>query len=146
MLERQSADQARGELYAFDFVTQDLLAPESVIDPITGRQVNWRKSSYTHAPTCTTTADHADYFILESNRFRTPYVTVKVRPSLELNLEAEQVGFPLLRRLGELQNEAEAFEASDPAPASKLRELQQGESFLEYLIELQTAYGISNFF
>lgn len=30
--------------------------------------------------------------------------------------------------------------------ARKLQELQQGESFLEYLIELQTEYGISNFF
>ena len=75
-----------------------LQAPESVIDPITGHEFNWCKSSYTHAPTCTTTAEDVDYLILESNRFRTPYVAVKVRPSLE------------------------------------------------YLIELQTAYGISNFF
>ncbi|KPK48772.1 MAG: hypothetical protein AMJ63_17820 [Myxococcales bacterium SG8_38_1] len=75
-----------------------LRAPESVIDPITGREVNWCKSSYTHAPTCTTTAEDVDYLILEPNRRRTPYVAVKVRPSLE------------------------------------------------YLIELQTAYGISNFF
>lgn len=30
-----------------------------------------------------------DYVVLESNRFRTPYVAVKVRPSLELNLKEE---------------------------------------------------------
>ncbi|UCH29888.1 MAG: hypothetical protein JSV06_02355 [Myxococcales bacterium] len=46
----------------------------------------------------------------------------------------------------DLQNEVEALDPSDPAHASKLHELRQGESFLEYLIELQTAYGISNFF
>ena len=92
------------------------------------------------------TAGDADYVVFESSRFRTPYVAVKVRPSLELNLEEEQVGFQLLRRLVDLQRETEALDPSDPAHASKLRELQQGESFLEYLIELQTEYGISNFF
>jgi hypothetical protein len=73
-------------------------------------------------------------------------VAVKIRPSLELNLEEEQVGFQLLKRLVDLQNEAEALDPSDPAYASKLEQLQRGESFLEYLIELQTEYGISNFF
>jgi hypothetical protein len=91
-------------------------------------------------------AEDADYVVFESSRFRTPYVAVKVRPSLALNLEEEQVGFQLLRRLVDLQNEAEALSPGDPARASKLQQLQQGESFLEYLIELQTAYGISNFF
>jgi hypothetical protein len=84
--------------------------------------------------------------VFESTRFRTPYVAVKIRPSLELNLEEEQVGFQLLKRLVDLQNEAEALDPSDPAYASKLEQLQRGESFLEYLIELQTEYGISNFF
>jgi hypothetical protein len=46
----------------------------------------------------------------------------------------------------DLQNEVEALDPSDPAHASKLHELQQGELPLEHLIELQTAYGISNFF
>ena len=91
-------------------------------------------------------AQDADYVVFESNRFRTPYVAVKVRPSRELNLEEEQVGFQLLRRLVDLQRETEALDPGDPASARKLRALQQGESFLEYLIELQTAYGISNFF
>ena len=92
------------------------------------------------------TAEDADYVVFESNRFRTPYVAVKVRPNLELNLEEEQLGFQLLKRLVDLQNEAEALGPTDPARAGKLQELQQGESFLEYLIELQTEYGISNFF
>lgn len=51
-----ASDYGSGELYAFDFVTQELLAPETVIDPITGREVNWCQSNYTDAPTCTTTA------------------------------------------------------------------------------------------
>ena len=51
-----AADYEVDELYAFDFVTQELLAPEAVIDPITGESVNWCQSSYTDAPTCTTTA------------------------------------------------------------------------------------------
>ncbi len=92
------------------------------------------------------TAEDADYVVFESNRFRTPYVAVKVRPSLELNLEEEQVGFQLLRRLVDLQDELETLDESGTAYASSLRELQRGESFLEYLIELQTQYGISNFF
>jgi hypothetical protein len=91
-------------------------------------------------------ADDADYVVFESSRFRTPYVAVKVRPNLELNLEEEQVGFQLLRRLVDLQDELALLTEDDPSRADKERELQQGESFLEYLIELQTAYGISNFF
>ena len=94
---------------------------------------------------CDTPAD-ADYVVFESKRFRTPYVAVKVRPNLDLNLEEEQVGFQLLRRLVDLQDELEALDPSDPAHSSKMQGLQRGESFLEYLIELQTAYGISNFF
>jgi hypothetical protein len=92
------------------------------------------------------TAEDADYVVFESSRFRTPYVAVKVRPNLELNLEEEQVGFQLLRRLVDLQAELDVLPQGDPARAEKQRELQRGESFLEYLIELQTAYGISNFF
>jgi len=91
-------------------------------------------------------AEDADYVVFESNRFRTPYVAVKVRPNLELNLEEEQVGFQLLKRLVNLQNEVDALPPIDPSVPQKLQELQRGESFLEYLIELQTAYGISNFF
>ena len=73
-------------------------------------------------------------------------MAVKVRPNLDLNLEEEQVGFQLFRRLVDLQDELEALDLSDPAHSSKVQALQRGESFLEYLIELQTAYGISNFF
>jgi hypothetical protein len=91
-------------------------------------------------------AEDADYVVFESNRFRTPYVAVKIRPNLELNLEEEQVGFQLLKRLVDLQNEVDALPPTDPSVPEKLQDLQRGESFLEYLIELQTAYGISNFF
>ena len=73
-------------------------------------------------------------------------MAVKVRPNLELNLEEEQVGFQLSRRLVDLQDELALLPEGDPARDGKERELQQGESFLEYLIELQTAHGIGNFF
>ncbi|MEM7137463.1 MAG: zinc-dependent metalloprotease [Myxococcota bacterium] len=91
-------------------------------------------------------AEDADYVVFESTRFRTPYVAVKIRPNLELNLEEEQVGFQLLKRLVDLQDELESSAPGEPGVFDKQQELQRGESFLEYLIELQTAYGISNFF
>lgn len=56
------------------------------------------------------------------------------------------MGFQLLARLVDLQNEVDTLDPSNLAYASTLRELQQGESFLEYLIELQTEFGIRNFF
>ena len=87
---------------------------------------------------------YRDYVVYESNRFRTSYVAVKVRPSLALNLEEEQLGFQLLRRLVDLQNEVEGLPAGE-VRTIKQRELQQSESFLEYLIELQVQYGISQF-
>ena len=89
-------------------------------------------------------AEDADYVVYESERFRTPYVAVKVRPSLQLNLEEEQLGFQLLRRLVDLQDEITAMPAG-AARDTKERELAKSESFLEYLIELQVAYGISQF-
>lgn len=43
-------------------------------------------------------------------------------------------------------SEAQALDPTDPTRAGKLQELQQGESFLEYLVELRAEYGVSNFF
>ena len=51
-----AADYDFDTLYAFDFVTQELLAPGQVVDPLTRRNVNWCQSNFTDAPTCTTTA------------------------------------------------------------------------------------------
>jgi hypothetical protein len=51
-----AGDYDENELYAFDFVTQELLAPGQVVDPLTGQLVNWCESNFTDAPTCTTTA------------------------------------------------------------------------------------------
>lgn len=90
------------------------------------------------------TSEDADYVAYESERFRTPYLAVKIRPSLDFNLEEEQVGFQLLRRLSDLQTEVAAL-PSGAVRDRKLRELQQGESYLEYLIDLQAAFGISIF-
>lgn len=49
-------DYAQDELYAFDFVTQELMSPGNVADPFTGRLVNFCVSPYSDAPDCTTTA------------------------------------------------------------------------------------------
>ncbi len=46
----------------------------------------------------------------------------------------------------DLQNEAEARDPMDPAYAGKFQALQHGQAFLEYSIEIQREYGISNFF
>ena len=51
-----ASDYERDQLYAFDFVTQELLAPGQVVDPLTRQTVNWCQSNFTDAPTCTTTA------------------------------------------------------------------------------------------
>ncbi|MCG8557729.1 MAG: hypothetical protein MJD61_20965, partial [Proteobacteria bacterium] len=47
-----AGDYEQGELYHFSFVTQDLLSPAEVTDPVTGQQVNFCRSSYTDAPNC----------------------------------------------------------------------------------------------
>lgn len=89
------------------------------------------------------TSEDATYVIYSSDRLHTPYVAVKVRPRFTYNLEEEQLGFQILRRLVDLQNELEA--ETDPAQILALRRsIESQESFLEYLIQLQGEYGISN--
>lgn len=51
-----AGDYRTDELYAFDFVTQEILAPSEIPDPLTGRMVNFCASSYLDAPGCTSTA------------------------------------------------------------------------------------------
>ncbi len=51
-----AADYDADELYAFDFVTQEILTPEKVVDPLTRETVNWCLSNYVDAPSCTSTA------------------------------------------------------------------------------------------
>ena len=61
-------DYEKDELYAFDFVTQELLSPGQVNDPVTGEQVNWCLSNFVDAPTCTTTAVYVrNSFLLVSD-------------------------------------------------------------------------------
>ncbi len=89
--------------------------------------------------------EDAQYVIYESDRFHTPYIAVRVEPSIEFNLEEQQLGFQLLRRLVDLQAERNAM----PPGAARdevSRRLTQNESFLELLIDLQARYGISNSF
>ncbi len=98
-------------------------------------------------------AEEADYIIYESERLHTPYVAVKVRPRLEYNLEEEQLGFELLRRLEDNKRRIQALESAGsltPEEAAELRDrklyVQRNESFLDYLIDLARQYGISNYF
>lgn len=51
-----ASDFDTGEIYAFDFVTQDLLSPGTVPDPFTGAPTNWCVSVYSDAPICSTMA------------------------------------------------------------------------------------------
>jgi len=80
-------------------------------------------------------------------------MAVKVRSRLEYNLEEEQLGFQLLRRAVDIQNQVRtlrAIPAPTPAQLAELSELEdrlgETESFLEYLIDLQRRYGISSWF
>lgn len=82
------------------------------------------------------TAEDATYVVYNSERLHTPYVAVKVKPRLTYNLEEEQLGFQMLRRLVDMQEDGR----------TPPEELQRQESFLEYLIQLQAEYGISNYF
>ena len=49
-------DYEQGELYHFSFVTQELLSPGNVVDPFSGRLVNWCLSVYSDSPNCVSTA------------------------------------------------------------------------------------------
>ena len=98
------------------------------------------------------TAEDADYVVFDSVRFHTPYIAVKVRSRLEFNLEEEQIGFYMLQKAVELQEEVETLRAiTDPTDAelaelyAKEDQLHKTESFLEYLIDLQRRYGISSY-
>ncbi len=98
-------------------------------------------------------AEDADYIIYESDRLHMPYVAVKVRPRLTYNLEEEQLGFQLLRKLEDNKRriqQLEAMASRSPEEEAELRERKQylfsNESFLDYLINLARMYGISNFF
>lgn len=91
------------------------------------------------------TAEDADYIVYISERFHTPYLAVKVKPRVDYNLEEEQLGFQLLARLVAMAEQVDALEtAGDPGASAARVRLQEQESFLEYLIDLQAQYGISN--
>lgn len=99
----------------------------------------------------TTDPEEADYIIFTSDRLSTPYVAVKVRERLTYNLEEEQLGFQLLLRLYRQQERVRALEAiADPTTEERReltnlrRQLTGGESYIEALIEVQRAFGITS--
>ena len=94
-----------------------------------------------------------DYVVYQSDRLHTRYMAVKVRSRLEYNLEEEQTSYQMLRRMVELQGrvqELAAIERPSPAQVALLSSLQnelvRSESFVEYLMDIQRRYGISNSF
>ena len=106
-----------------------------------------------HETVTADTCGDPDYVVFESDRFHTSYIAVKVRSRLEYNLEEEQLGFQLLEGMVELQREVRRLRAIPMPTAAQLAELRaqernlnQAESYLEYLIEIQRRYGISNYF
>lgn len=99
----------------------------------------------------TTDPVEADYIIYVSDRLHQPYVAVKVTERLTFNLEEEQIGFQLLLRLYNMQEEVRDLEARGtltPEERAHLTELRRqliaGESFLEALIEVQQIFGITS--
>lgn len=103
--------------------------------------------------TVTTDPVEADYLIYVSDRLSTPYLAVKVTERLTFNLEEEQLGFQLLLRIYNLQEEVRALEALGTLTpeqrthlAQRRRRLIAGESFLEALIDVQREFGITSFF
>ena len=98
--------------------------------------------------------EEAGYAAFHSDRLNQDYVAVKVEPRDTYNLEIEQLGFQTLRPLIDMQNRIREIDAlgagaspAELAERSDLREkLTDGESYLEYLIDLQAQYGISNYF
>ncbi|HHH31623.1 MAG TPA: hypothetical protein ENK57_25195 [Polyangiaceae bacterium] len=101
----------------------------------------------------TTDPLEADYIVYVSDRLHQPYVAVKVEERPTFNLEEEQLGFQLLYRLHQTQENVRELEAL-PSPTTEQRarltslrrELISGESFLESLIEVQRAFGITSIF
>jgi hypothetical protein len=94
-----------------------------------------------------------DYIVYDSDRLHTSYVAVVIDPTGEGTLDERQLSYELLRRLSERQARVRVLAAmSAPharqrAELARLRdELARDESFVEYLIELARALGISSYF
>ena len=90
--------------------------------------------------------EDANYAVYQSDRLQFAYVAEKVYTRDAYTLEEEQLGFALLKRLIELQEEVRALEGAGDSEelTAKREELFSNESYLEYLIELEGMYGISN--
>jgi hypothetical protein len=93
-----------------------------------------------------------DYITYDSDRLHTTYVAVLLDASADPETDEQQLGFQLLRRLSVLQQKVRDLQAladptaEDQARLQSLREdLERDESFIEYLIELERAFGISTF-
>lgn len=93
-----------------------------------------------------------DYVVYNSERYHLTYVANVVRPRFEFNLPEEAVGFSVLKRLVDKQTRINVLEAlgsptaAESAELTRLSgELQEDESFLEYLIDVQHRFGISSY-
>ncbi len=106
-------------------------------------------------PTCEHGADgceEPDFIVYDSDRLHTSYVAVVIQPNAETGIDEQQLGFQLLLRLKNTQQELRALQAiEDPSAAEQDRiielrlEIERDESFVEYLIELGRLFGISSY-
>jgi hypothetical protein len=95
--------------------------------------------------------DQPDFIVYESDRLHTSFVAVVIQPDGEDAHPEQQLGFLLLRRLREQQEQIRTLSAqdnlnaSDAAQLTRLRtSLERDESFVDYLIELSREFGISS--
>ena len=92
-------------------------------------------------------AEDATYAVYTSDDLATSFVSAKVRASVtRLNTEQESLGFQLLRKMVDTQRQLRQLEdVGDADGALELRRrLEEDESFLVYLLDVQQRFGIAN--
>ncbi|MEM9190615.1 MAG: hypothetical protein AAGF12_15625 [Myxococcota bacterium] len=105
------------------------------------------------SPAHITGCDDPDYAVYSSDRLNQEWVAVKVRARLTYNLDEEQIGYQLLVRLIELQNELQALrQLPNPTPAQleQIRDLEREivseESAVDNIANYGELFGISAYF
>jgi hypothetical protein len=93
-----------------------------------------------------------DYIVYDSDRLHTTYVAVIIQPDRQQGIDEQQLAFQLMLRLRSQQDAIRKLEAKaspsndDLTQLTSMKErLQQDESFIDYLIELEQQYGISTY-
>jgi len=99
-------------------------------------------------PNCKT----PDFITYDSDRLHTTFMAVVIQPDPQRGIDEQQLGFQLLSRLRKKQDRVRELAGKAMPSADEQSELQSGrldlerdETFINYLIELQRAYGISTY-